>query len=116
MKAKVYIETTIPSYLAAKSSRDLLVAAHQQITRDWWELRRPTFELYVSELVVQEVKAGDALLANRRLELLRELPYWQSPTRSRNWPRTSLRLDRFRARQPAMPLTSQPRFMVASTC
>ena len=49
MKAKVYIETTIPSYLVARPSRDLLIAAHQQLTRDWWELRRPAFDLYVSE-------------------------------------------------------------------
>jgi predicted nucleic acid-binding protein len=74
MKAKVYIETTIPSYVAARSSRDLLVAAHQQITRDWWESRRQAFELYVSELVIQEVRAGDALLASRRLEFLRDVP------------------------------------------
>ena len=74
MKAKVYIETTIPSYLAARPSRDLLIAAHQQITRDWWESRRARFDLYVSELVVQEARAGNALLANRRLELLAGVP------------------------------------------
>jgi hypothetical protein len=74
VKAKLYLETTIPSYLAARSSRDLLVAAHQQITRDWWESRRPAFELYISELVVQEVKAGDALLARQRLDLLADIP------------------------------------------
>jgi hypothetical protein len=53
MKAKLYLETTIPSYLVGRPSRDLLVAAHQEITRDWWESRRSAFELYVSELVVQ---------------------------------------------------------------
>jgi predicted nucleic acid-binding protein len=74
MKAKLYLETTIPSYLVGRPSRDLLVAAHQEITRDWWESRRSDFELYVSELVVQEVRAGDALLAGQRLELLRDVP------------------------------------------
>jgi hypothetical protein len=74
MKPKVYLETTIPSYLTARPSRDLLVAAHQQLTRDWWESRRPAFDLYVSELVLQEVQAGDALLASRRLELLAGVP------------------------------------------
>jgi hypothetical protein len=54
MKAKLYIETTIPSYLVGRPSRDLLVAAHQEITRDWWEFRRTHFDLYVSELVLQE--------------------------------------------------------------
>src|SRR5271157_2290782 len=74
MKPKVYLETTIPSYLAARPSRDLLVAAHQQITRDWWESRRSGFDLFVSELVVTEARAGDAQFANRRLELLIDLP------------------------------------------
>lgn len=58
MKPKLYLETTIPSYLVGRPSRDLLVAAHQQITREWWESRRTDFDLYVSELVVQEVRAG----------------------------------------------------------
>jgi predicted nucleic acid-binding protein len=74
MKARLYLETTIPSYLVGWPSRDLLVAARQEITRDWWKSRRPNFELYVSELVVQEVRAGDALLASQRLEILRDVP------------------------------------------
>jgi predicted nucleic acid-binding protein len=74
MKARLYLETTIPSYLVGGPSRDLLVAAHKAITREWWESRRSGFELYVSELVVQEVRAGDAELANRRLGLLADVP------------------------------------------
>jgi predicted nucleic acid-binding protein len=70
MRAKLYLETTIPSYLVGRPSRDLLVAAHQQITREWWESRRMEFDLYVSELVLQEVRSGDAQLANRRLDIL----------------------------------------------
>jgi predicted nucleic acid-binding protein len=74
MKAKLYLETTIPSYLVGRPSRDLLVAAHREITRDWWESRRSEFDLYVSELLLQEVRAGDATLASQRLELLRDVP------------------------------------------
>lgn len=73
MKAKLYLETTIPSYLVGRPSRDLLVAAHQQITRDWWESRRSEFELYVSELVLDEMRAGDVALAAQRLDLLRDV-------------------------------------------
>jgi hypothetical protein len=51
----------------------LLIAAHQQLTRDWWELRRPAFDLYVSEPVLEEASAGDATLAKRRLELLADI-------------------------------------------
>jgi hypothetical protein len=74
VKAKVYVETTIPSYLVARPSRDLLIAAHQQLTRDWWESRGPTFAFYVSELVLEEAAAGDPALAKRRLELLAHIP------------------------------------------
>jgi len=73
MKAKVYIETTIPSYLVARPSRDLPIAAHQQITRDWWEYRAPLFDLYVSQPVLEEAAAGDAILAKRRLEALADI-------------------------------------------
>ena len=74
MKAKVYVETTIPSYVAARKSRDLIVSAHQQITRDWWEFRGPAFDLYVSEPVLEEAAAGDAIFAKKRLELLTGIP------------------------------------------
>jgi hypothetical protein len=51
----------------------LPIAAHQQITRDWWEYRGPQFDLYVSQLVLEEAAAGDAMLANRRLEALADI-------------------------------------------
>ena len=59
MKPKVYIETTIISYLASKPSRDLITAAHQQITHDWWEARLTDFEIYISQFVLDEAGAGD---------------------------------------------------------
>ena len=48
----VYLETTIPSYLAARPSRDIIIAAHQQITRDWWRDARERFDVYISEAVL----------------------------------------------------------------
>jgi hypothetical protein len=47
MKSKLYLETTVPSYLTARPSRDLIVAAHQQITHEWWEMRRHNFEIFI---------------------------------------------------------------------
>ncbi len=73
MKDKVYLETTIPSYLVARPSRDLLIAAHQQLTRVWWESRGPQFDLFISEPVLQEAAAGDTTLAKKRLELLADI-------------------------------------------
>jgi hypothetical protein len=69
MKPRVYLETTIPSYLAAWPSRDLVPAAHQQITREWWQ-RRQDYELFVSQLVIRECRAGDLEAAEERLEAL----------------------------------------------
>ncbi|MBM3744692.1 MAG: type II toxin-antitoxin system VapC family toxin [Acidobacteria bacterium] len=74
MKPKVYLETTIISYLMARPSRDLIVAAHQQITREWWDLRRGEFQLFVSRLVIQEASAGDQEAAQRRLGALDFIP------------------------------------------
>ena len=71
--AKVYVETTIPSYLTARPSRDLLIAAHQQATSEWWDLRRKDHELFVSELVIQELQGGDQEAAKKRLELVQGL-------------------------------------------
>lgn len=73
MKTSVYLETTIVSYLAARPSRDIVIAAHQQITRDWFD-RRNRFELFVSQAVVEEAGRGDAAVAARRTGLLSGIP------------------------------------------
>jgi hypothetical protein len=52
LKARLCLETTVPSYLTARPSRDLIRASHQQITREWWESRRPDFEVFISQLVL----------------------------------------------------------------
>lgn len=79
MRPTVYVETTIPSYLTAWPSRDLVRAAHQQITREWWA-RRDEFELYTSRLVVQECQAGDARAAAERLAALAGIPLLEQET------------------------------------
>ncbi len=69
MKGKVYLETTVISYLTALPARDIVQAAHQQITHEWWE-RRERFELFVSQAVFREASRGDADAAARRLAAL----------------------------------------------
>jgi hypothetical protein len=54
-----YLETTIPSYLAAHPSRDLIIAARQQITHEWWRDARKRLDLYVSAAVLDEIRSGD---------------------------------------------------------
>ena len=68
MKQSVYIETTVLSYLTSRPSRDLLVAAHQQVTVEWWENVLPLFEPFVSPLVIEEASRGDETAARLRLE------------------------------------------------
>ena len=70
MKKSVYIETSIPSYLTARPSRDVRAAAWQQITNQWWEEARPNYDLFTSELVIVEASAGNPEAAARRLETL----------------------------------------------
>ncbi len=74
MKPKLYLETTVPSYLTAWPSRDLIRAGHQQITREWWQTRRIGFDLYISQFVLDEAAAGDAEAARERLAALQGLP------------------------------------------
>jgi hypothetical protein len=67
---RLYIESTIPSYVVARPARDLLQAARQQLTRDWWETKRGGHELFTSQIVLDEIAAGDREMARRRLELM----------------------------------------------
>jgi hypothetical protein len=69
-KATVYIETSVVSYLTARPSRDLIVAAHQQITADWWATVRPQVECVISPFVIQEAAQGDTTAATKRWQPL----------------------------------------------
>jgi len=73
MKAKVYIETSVISYLTSRPSQDIVIAGHQQTTRDWWSTHRAQFDVVASQLVVQEASAGDPQAAQQRLAVLAEL-------------------------------------------
>jgi len=70
MPKTVYVESTIPSYLVARPSRDLLQYARQKITQEWWSGHRHEFELRISQIVVDECSAGDHDAASRRLEAI----------------------------------------------
>lgn len=72
-KPTLYLESTIPGYLAAPPSRDLIVAAHQQVTHAWWETARPKYEIYISEAVIAEVRSGEPETAAERLTLIESL-------------------------------------------
>lgn len=77
MKPTLYLETTIPSYLTARPSRDPLMSGQITATKQWWRMRRRDFELFVSQLVLDEAARGDTKAAARRIRILAGLPRWQ---------------------------------------
>jgi hypothetical protein len=74
MKPSVYIETTIPSYLTAWRSPELVMAANQEATRKWWDESRAKFELFISGLVIGEISNGDPDAVRRRMAVVEDLP------------------------------------------
>ncbi len=71
MSETVYIETSILGYLTARSTKNLILAANIEITKEWWETRRSDFVLYTSQAVLNEVAKGDTEVAAQRIEILR---------------------------------------------
>ena len=74
MSETVYIETSILGYLTARPSRNVIVTANTEVTREWWDKRRSAFDLDTSQAVLREVSQGDTEMASRRLEMLRDFP------------------------------------------
>lgn len=73
-KKSVYIETSIISYLTARPSSELLAAAWQKVTIDWWDTQRDRFDLFASEIVIEEAGKGDDIAVARRLKALNKIP------------------------------------------
>src|SRR5713226_5215155 len=73
MSPSVYVETSIVSYLSARQSRDVVIAAHQRLTRQWWRGRR-SYRLFVSQIVRDEAAVGDPIARARRLKALHGIP------------------------------------------
>src|SRR3972149_6137720 len=72
-KQKVYIETSVISYLTAKPSRDLIVAGHQQITTEWWHKAKNKFDCYISQIVLEEIRKGDFNASSNRLKAVQNI-------------------------------------------
>ncbi|MEO1131923.1 MAG: type II toxin-antitoxin system VapC family toxin [Cyanobacteria bacterium J06639_1] len=73
MKASVYLESSVISYLTARPSRDIVSAARQAITEEWWMSCRSRFEIFISVLVEVEISSGDPSAAQRRLNAVRDV-------------------------------------------
>lgn len=74
MKPKVYVETSVISYLTSQPSRDLITAGRQQITHHWWDNCKNDFQLFISDPVWDEASAGDPKAVQKRLTVLKKIP------------------------------------------
>ncbi len=69
----VYVESSVISYITAKPSRDVVVSARQALTIEWWESKRSKYDVYISELVIEEISSGDSNAAQKRLDIVKEI-------------------------------------------
>lgn len=74
VRCSVYLETSIVSYLTARPSSDLLAAAWQKATTDWWDTQRNRFEVYISGIVIEEAGRGDPNASEKRIDALSGIP------------------------------------------
>lgn len=70
VKPSVYVETSVISYYTASPSRDLIIAAHQQITQEWWKMALNKYEVFISPVVLEEIARGDQNAAENRLKVI----------------------------------------------
>jgi hypothetical protein len=75
-RESIYLESTIPSYATARPSTDVIAAAHQSLTRIFWEEHRFQYDLYISEYVLEECGRGDSEAARKRLDLVAGIPIY----------------------------------------
>lgn len=79
MARTLYIETSIVSYLTARPTRDLVAAAWQNATNQWWDTQRLRFDLFTSQLTIEEAGQGHPEAAQRRLAVLADIPHLSIP-------------------------------------
>lgn len=79
MKRRIYLETSVVSYLTARPSSDVIRSACQQITQSWWASGRTAVLSYISPYVKEEAGAGDPTAAEERIEALRTIPVLPIP-------------------------------------
>lgn len=60
--------------MTSRPSPDLIIAAYQHVTQEWWDTQSQKFDLFISQLVVQEVSAGDEQAVKRRLQITKGIP------------------------------------------
>lgn len=70
MNSSVYLETTIVSYYCSRANRDIIISARQQLTELWWNTQIKNYNVFISDLVLEESAKGDNVAATKRLEAI----------------------------------------------
>ena len=73
MTDTVYVDTSVVSYLTARPAQDLVTAARQVETVEWWTVQSPYFELFRSDVAIDGTGQGSGDADKRRIEILREM-------------------------------------------
>ena len=73
IKPKLYLETTVISYLVARPSNEASLAYRQQVTQRLWEEYANVYEFVISDIVISEILRGDAVAAQRRFNVVANL-------------------------------------------
>lgn len=71
---KVYIETSVISYYTSRPSRDLVIAARQETTRELWPVLAGRFDRYISMMVLTEISKGDSSAVDERKKAISDIP------------------------------------------
>jgi hypothetical protein len=71
-KQQIYIETSVISYLVSKTSSNIILAAYQQITRQWWDSQLHYYHPFTSDFVLEEISKGDPKLSKERLNTIQK--------------------------------------------
>jgi hypothetical protein len=73
-KKSIYVETTIPSLVTARQSKNVIDAFRQYISREFWEYEKHKYDLYISRYVIEECSKGNPEAAKRRIDLIKDIP------------------------------------------
>lgn len=115
MTQSVYVDTSVVTYLTARPGRDLVRAVRQVETIDWWAVQSPHFELYSSQLAIEEARQGNEDAARRRLDVLSDMTILAITPAASNLALTLLTEGQFQKAQKSMPATSRWQPSTAST-
>ena len=75
LKPKIYIESSIISYCAARDNKNFIILGRQELTREWWNACKDHYQCYISQFVYDEISQGDPQAATKRLKFIVGIPF-----------------------------------------